>query len=157
LSVINVNNLYTNNLTDVCVFQIARMGSGGYLKNAVIVMNVTLDLTYSACSEIWVNPFDDVRGGFSNVSIVGNISLTNIQTPNLTTVGPQIYLSRFAGNVIWTPASGNRTLNSTAFYNVTTALNYIVNGTLITADNQTISYNSTTLSIRYLNEFDSTY
>lgn len=59
--------------------------------------------------------------------------------------------------MMWTPASGNRTLNGTTLNNVTTALNYIVNGTLITADNQTVTYNSTTLRIRYLNEFDSIY
>lgn len=135
LSVINVNNMFTNNITDVCVFQVARVGSSGSISNALFVFNVTLDLSRSMCSEIWVAPFDDVRGAFKNVSIVGNISLINIQTPNLTTSGPQIFLSRFAGNMIWNPSTGNRTVNGTALYNISTALNYIVNGTLVTADN----------------------
>lgn len=59
--------------------------------------------------------------------------------------------------MVWNPSTGNRTVNGTALYNISTALNFIVNGTLITADNQTISYNSTTLAVRYLNEFDSIY
>jgi len=121
------------------------------------VFNVTLDLTYSLCSEIWIAPFDDIRGGFANVSIVGNITLKNIQTTNLTTTAPQIYLSKFVGNMMWSPASGNRTLNGSTLNNVSSSLNYIVNGTLITVDNQTVLYNSTTLRIRYLNEFDSIY
>ena len=48
------------------------------------------------------------------------------------------------------------TTGTPTYQNITSSLVYSVNGVAITADNQTVTNNATTLKVRLVNEFDST-
>ena len=97
-----------------------------------------------------------------NVSVIGNISIINLDESKYNASIP-IRLSNFFGNLFATGVdryvnqilSGNPT-DPYVYCNLTSSLVYSINGVKITADNQTVTNNGTTLTVRLVSEFDST-
>ena len=53
-----------------------KVEDGGSISNAHFVFNVSLDTTGDTCTNVYVAPFENVSGSFTNVSISGFINIT---------------------------------------------------------------------------------
>ena len=155
LSVVNVFVMHENTGSSECVYSMAQLDSAGVVKNGVFFINVSIDVT--ACTELWISPFDSIYGKLSNVSLLGFINVTGLNAANFNSSIP-VRLSKMFGNLFWSGSdrvvgyTGNST-TGTQLNNLNSSLVYYVNGVAITADNQTISG---LLKARLVSEFDST-
>ena len=74
------------------------VGSNGKIMNGYFVLNVTLDMKNQSCSTLQISVFDSFSGSMSNVSIIGNITVINLDLTLFDATMP-IMLSRFFGSV----------------------------------------------------------
>ncbi|CAL6023740.1 Conserved_hypothetical protein [Hexamita inflata] len=144
MGVVNVLKLAQNNN----IFTILNVSS--QLKQAHFIISHTIDMAVTQNAlfqQIFVSLFDQVQGSVQNVNVSGRIDIINLN-PSVTT---NIVISRMFGNVLvpLNLRSGNQSL----FQNVSSNIQYYINGNLITQDNQTIS-GLIGASIRYINSFE---
>ncbi|CAL5993525.1 Conserved_hypothetical protein [Hexamita inflata] len=146
MEVVNVLGLGQN----TSVFSLLNLQSGSSLKNGHFIVACTIDMVQpqtSALQKLFVSLFDQVYGGVQNVSVSGRIDIVNLN-PAVTN---SLVLSRMLGNVL-VPLS-QRSGGQSIFINVSSNLQYFVNGVEITTDNQTVS-GLAGVSIRYVNSFE---
>ncbi|CAL6015057.1 Conserved_hypothetical protein [Hexamita inflata] len=146
MEVVNVLGLGQNG----SVFSLLNLQSGSFLNNAHFILACTMDMVQpqnSVLQKLFVSLFDQVYGSVRNVFVSGRIDIVNLN-PMVTN---SLVLSRMFGNVL-VPLS-QRTGGQSIFINVSSNLQYFVNGVEITADNQTVS-GLAGVSIRYVNSFE---
>ena len=115
LSVVNVLRLYEKTLSEQCSFSLSELASAGSISNGLFVVNATVDA--SRCSSLEVSLFDSVFGSVKNVTVVGNVSILNLNLSAYNIASP-VKLSRMLGYV-----ATNRTVSSTAsFFNLSSSL-----------------------------------
>ncbi|CAL6096010.1 Conserved_hypothetical protein [Hexamita inflata] len=146
MEVVNILGLGQN----TSVFSLLNLLSGSSLKNAHFIVAYTIDMAQpqnSALQNLFISLFDQVYGSVQNVFVSGRIDIVNLN-PAVTN---SLVLSRMFGNVL-VPLS-QRTGMQSIFINVSSNLQYFVNGVEITADNQTVS-GLAGVSIRHVNSFE---
>ena len=152
LSVVNVFSLYREPVVPSCVFSAVKSDSGFSLQNGLIIFNVSIDLSGAACSEVYISPFDSFNGSLSNVTLTGQIQITNMQTaPSV------IKVSSFFGNLLLqgNSAGGQRYVGGPNLKNISSSLYYVINGVNITKDNLNVTVNGTNVTVRLVNEYES--
>ena len=88
-TVINVGTLPTEpSDVGLCYFRLAELPAGVTWKNALFVVNVSIDMNgkgdpnygdqiFDNCSETMVTIFDNFNGTLNNITVVGTINFTN--------------------------------------------------------------------------------
>ncbi|CAL6029204.1 Conserved_hypothetical protein [Hexamita inflata] len=146
MEVVNVLGLGQN----TSVFSLLNLKLGSSLKNAHFIVACTIDMAQpqnSVLQKLFISLFDQVFGNVQNVFVSGRIDIVNLN-PAVTN---SLVLSRMFGNVL-VPLS-QRSGGQSIFINVSSNLQYFLNGVEITTDNQTVS-GLAGVSIRYINSFE---
>ena len=60
-----------------CAFALAGVGDAAALRNGVIVVNATVDVTDESCEEVYVSVLGQVRGRLSNLTLLGEIAIVD--------------------------------------------------------------------------------
>ena len=145
MTVVNVFSLAADRRTGHCSFSVLQTRPSASLKNGLFVFNATLNLSQYNCSDAWISPFDSAQGSFQNVSVIGNISVINAGTTSLK-------LSSFFGSLLRYDATRSNSQNpADPLFNLSSSLQYFVNGNAILADNQSVAGQN----VRLISDFDS--
>ncbi|CAL6026053.1 Cysteine-rich_membrane protein 2 [Hexamita inflata] len=146
MGVVNVVNLVQINT----LFQAFNIPAAKVLKNGLLVVNVTIDMSSPAnanLNAIKVCLFDQVLGSLNNISVTGFVNITNFDKTKTTSV----VLSKLFGNVLLTGA--DRVVGGSFFTNVSSNLQFFINNNEVVQDNQTFT-GLEGVSIRYVQSFE---
>ena len=75
----------TDRMSGLCSFDIIDVGNAGVIQNGYFVINTTLNMAGYHCVSLSVSAFDSVEGKFNNVSLIGNVSIDNLDLTNFDT------------------------------------------------------------------------
>ncbi|CAL6060069.1 Growth_factor receptor cysteine-rich domain superfamily [Hexamita inflata] len=105
-------------------YSLAHVGLDIIIKNALIVVNFSIDIQNDQFEQnLHISIFDSVYGGVENVTVVGQVDLVNFDVNKYT----DVTLSTFFGNVALD--GPNRTYNGNLINEVYSSLKYIINNT----------------------------
>ena len=129
LSVINLNTFAHLENYETCSHVAARLQTGATIRNALFIINVTIDMGETRCANLFVSLFDLFgNAALENVSVIGNVSITNINPSYVNGKSNfGLVLSDFLGGFM-NPDIKQMRAGSSQLKNVSTSLKFFVDG-----------------------------